>query len=370
MKAQAAICYQAHSPLTIEDVTLRDNLNPNEVLVRLVASGICHTDLLVRDAPQDGPFMPKPAIAGHEGAGVVERVGSAVTGLSPGDSVIMSYAYDGSCPSCKANLNPYCDNYMQLNLVGTDTAGTHTHTTIQGPASVMHQQASFSTYTITTDNNLHRVPENLPLKALGPVGCGFMTGTGAVLNVLRPEPGSSLIVFGLGAVGLAALCAAKKSRCDTIIGVDLHQNRRELARELGATHVIDPGKGDTIEQLMAEFPDGVNYAFEATGIPAVMSQAIDALAVNGHCVLVGGVPDPEAKAEFRPFNLLMNRHIQGARMGHTDPQKTVGAVLEMVADGTLPIEKLITYYDFADINKAIEDSEKGDVIKPVVVMPE
>lgn len=370
MKVQAAVSYSPNEPLVIEEVILRDILNPHEVLVRVIASGVCHTDILVRDAPPDNPLMPHPSIPGHEGVGIVERTGSAVTDFSPGDRVIMSYDYDGTCKACSKGLNPYCENYLDLNLVGKDSVGSHVHMTKAGPASILHQQSSFTTHTICTDRNLFKVIEDIPLLSLGPIGCGFMTGVGGIKNVLQPQPDSSIAIFGLGAVGMAALCMAKKSGCTTIIGIDLHQNRLDLAIELGATHVVDASQGEVIEKILALYPGGVNHVLEATGVPAVMSQASEVLSEGGHCLLCGGVSDPTEKAEFSPFSILSNRHIHGCRMGHSHPKETIGTVLSMIADGSFPIHKLINYYEFEDVNQAIEDSEKGYVIKPVLIMPD
>jgi len=369
MKVAAAVCYEPNAPLQLEEVTLREELQAHEVLVRVVASGVCHTDILARDVSADIPLMPRPSILGHEGSGIVDRIGSSVSAVSPGDHVIMSYHYDGDCSACAKGLNPYCTNYQEYNLVGTSASGLPVHTTRRGPASIFHQQSSFASYTICTDHNLHKVDTTYPLEKLGPLGCGFLTGAGGVINALQPEPGSSIVLFGLGAVGLSALAMARKRGCGRIIGIDLHKNRLKLALEMGATDVIDARSEDAVARVLELLPAGADYVFEATGITTVISNASEVLGVGGYCLLCGGVSDPNAKSEFTPMTFLSNRHIHGTRMGHRDPDKTIKAVLSLVHEGYLPLDRLIRIYELKEINRAIADAESGEVIKPVILMP-
>lgn len=372
MKITAAISHQPNQPFSIEEVELKDTLLPNEVLVEIVATGICHTDMAMRDLPVDHVQMPKPSVLGHEGAGIVQRIGSAVTKLQPGDHVILSFHYDGSCPNCQKGLYPYCDDYFKFNLSGLRQDGS---TTIESPVhgeihGSMHHQSSFATYSLATENSAIKVPKDMPLEYLGPLGCGFLTGAGGVLNVLKPHAGSSFVMFGTGSLGCAALVMARLADCGTIIAVDLHDNRLELAKTIGATHTVNAGRENPVKAINAIVPGGVDYTFEATGVAEVMTHAIKVLGNGGHCLLGGYVPDPRKKAEITPLFFTQNRRVTGALMGHSDSSATILKLVDYVKDGVFPIKELVTFYDFADINQAIEDSEKGKTIKAIVRMPQ
>lgn len=368
MKITAAISHQPNQPLSIEEVELKDTLLPNEVLVKNIATGVCHSDIAFRDLPVNYVQMPKPSVLGHEGAGIVERVGSDVTQLQPGDHVILSFHYDGTCPNCRKGLYPYCDDYLRFNLSGLRQDGT---TTIESPVhgkihGSLHQQSSFATYSVATENNAVKVPKDLPLEYLGPLGCGFLTGAGGVLNVLNPHAGSSFVMFGTGSLGFAGLLMAKLAGCTTIIAVDLHDNRLKLAETFGATHTINASREDAVKAINAIAPGGVDFSFEAVGVAEVMTQAIKVIGTGGHCLLAGYVPDPKIKAEITPLFFAMNRRVSGALMGHSDSSDTILKLANYVKDGTFPIKELVTFYDFNDINQAIEDSIKGKTIKPIV----
>jgi aryl-alcohol dehydrogenase len=220
------------------------------------------------------------------------------------------------------------------------------------------------------DRNAVVVPKDMKLELLGPVGCGFLTGAGAVRNRLKPHPGSSFAVFDIGAVGFAAIHWAKRMGCEKIVAIDLHQPRLDLATRFGATHTINASEtNDTRAALMAVCRRGVDYAFEATGSAAVMGTAIDSLAHGGTCALAGMVFDTTRKAEFTPGWLMTNKTVTGVMMGHADVPETMAELIAHVRSGAFPIELLVAMYDFADINRAIEDSLSGKAIKPIVRMP-
>jgi aryl-alcohol dehydrogenase len=372
MKIQAALSLQSRQPLQIEEVELNDVLGPHEILVKNVASGICHSDISMRDAPAGIPLMAKPAVLGHEGSGIVQRVGSAVTTLQPGDHVVMSFHYDGSCPNCQQRMHPYCTDFLANNLMGKRLDGSRAITSPhhQNIAASYHQQSSFATYSIATDHNAVKVPNDLPLELLGPLGCGFLTGAGAVCNRIKPKPGSSFAMFGVGALGFAAIHMAKKAGCSTIIAIDLHESRLQLAREFGATHTINASEVDnTVKALNRICRGGVDYAYEASGSARVMSQAIDSIAPGGTCILSGVVLDPAQKVEFAPAKFMLNKTVGGVLMGHADMPGTIAALIDAVRSGEFPLQKLVKMYEFADINQAMADSERGLAIKAIVRMP-
>lgn len=372
MKILAALALEPGQPLHIEEIDLNDELGPHEILVRNVASGVCHSDISMRDAPAGMPMMAKPAVLGHEGSGIVQRVGNAVTTLQPGDHVVMSFHYDGTCPNCQQNLHPYCDNFVRNNVMGKRVDGSRSfsspqHATIAGS---YHQQSSFATYSIATDHNAIKVPNDLPLELLGPLGCGFLTGAGAVCNRIKPKPGSSFAMFGVGALGFAAIFMAKQAGCSTIIAIDLHESRLQLAKAFGATHTINASEvSDTVKAVHEICKRGVDNAFEASGSARVMSQAIESIASGGTCILSGVVLDPTQRVQFAPSQFMMNKTIGGILMGHADTPGTIQKLVDAVRSGEFPIEKLVTMYDFADINQAMADSERGLSIKSIVRMP-
>src|SRR5438309_488089 len=233
----AAVVKAKGEPFKIEQVQL-DEPRADEVLVKVVGTGVCHTDLICRD--QWYP-VPLPAVLGHEGSGVVEAVGSAVTKVQPGDHVVLSFVSCGECVACKEGAPAYCGGLYDLNFSGLRPDKT---TALSSGGSPVHGhffgQSSFATYALAYERNVVKVDRTAPLELLGPLGCGIQTGAGAVLNSLHPDAGSSIVVFGVGSVGLAAVMAAHVAGCTTIVAVDLKPSRLEAAKRVGATHVIDP----------------------------------------------------------------------------------------------------------------------------------
>ena len=237
MQAQAAVMPERHGRWRIDTLEVAEP-GPQEVLVRVVASGICQTDVHARD----GFFpIPYPAVFGHEGAGVVERVGRAVTTLQPGDHVLMANPSCGACPECLAGFETYCSNAPMLKQSGYRADGTSLSFR-QGQEPIygsFFQQSSFASLTLATARNTIRVPDEVPLDILAAFPCGVNTGAGAVMHVLKPQPGDSYVAFGTGTVGCAGLLAAKLAGCDPIIAVDVFDERLTLARSLGATHTVN-----------------------------------------------------------------------------------------------------------------------------------
>lgn len=369
MKITAAVARETCAPLSLEEVNLDDELGPHEVLVKNVATGICHTDIGLRDAPADTFMGRKPYVYGHEGAGIVEKIGASVTNVKPGDPVVMIYYSDGTCRNCELGQEAYCDQFLARNFSGTRIDGRHALHSADGEpiAACHHQQSSFATYSIATDRNVIVAPADLPLELLGPLGCGFLTGAGAVRNRMQPRAGTSFAMFGMGALGFAAIHMARKAGCSTIIAIDLHEERLELAKAFGATHVIKASKDrDTVADVRAICPDGVNYSIEAAGSVRVMDQAFQALAKRGTCLIAGIDSNPAARLDIGPGHMTSGRTVGGVLLGDGDP---VGIVLELMDDirnGSFPIDKLVRIYDFADVNEAIEDALRGDVIKPIL----
>ena len=362
MEVQAAVIFEKSGKFKLEKLDL-DDPKENEILVRIVGAGICHTDLAGRD--QHLP-IPLPSVFGHEGAGVVEKVGSRVSKVEPGDHVALSWMCCGSCPSCKAGNDPYCENFLSLNFSGARPDGT---TTLRKGDQVIHGsffgQSSFADFALADERNVVKVPKDAPLEILGPLGCGIQTGSGAVMNTLHAKPGSSIAVFGVGPVGMSAVLAAVVCGCTTIIAVDIHPDRLSMAKELGATHVINAGEIDPVKAIMELTGGGPNYSLECVGNPAVFRQAVDVLPLLGVCGLLGVVaPGTEVSLNM---DLIMNgRTVRGIIEGDAIPDLFIPKLIELYKQGRFPFDRMITFYPFEEINKAIEDMENGRVIKPVL----
>jgi aryl-alcohol dehydrogenase len=365
VQVTAAVARTNGAPFTIEQLEL-DALRHNEVRVRMVATGICHTDTLVRDGIYPTPL---PAVLGHEGAGVVEEVGDSVVSVVPGDHVVLAAAYCGHCRRCRNGQMAYCENLMAADFGGRRLDGATSLSKDGEPiSSHFFGQSSFSTYANVVEESVVRVDKDVPLEHLGPLGCGINTGAGTVLNELQPEIGSSLVVFGTGAVGCAAVMAARVADCATIVAIDIHDSRLELARELGATHVINSKTENVSERLREITADaGVDYVVDTTGIPALLRQAADALGVRGTVALVGAAkPGTEVSFEIGS-SLVKGWTFKTVVQGSSVPQVFIPRLIQLWRDGRFSFEKLVNDYALEDINQGFEDSKSGKTIKPVII---
>jgi len=365
MKVQAAVTRAKRSDMSIETLTLDEPRN-DEILVRLVATGVCHTDIAMRD--QAFP-VPQPIVLGHEGAGIVERVGQGVTKVSSGDHVLMTFNSCGHCASCHHDAPTYCHEFFGYNFGGSRPDGS---SPLSKDREVIHGnffgQSSFATHAICHEMNIIKVRPDLPLEGLAPLACGVQTGAGAVINVLRPGPGNSLAVFGTGSVGLSAIMAARLTGVTTIIGVDLNDNRLALARQLGATHTIN-AKDDVGEAISMLTGVGVDFSFETTANAKVIRQAIDCLAPRGTCGIVGA-SNVGTEVTFDELHIMTGgRSIRGIVEGDSHYNVFIPTLIDLFAQGRFPFDKLITFYPFERINDAIRDSETGTAIKPVLRFP-
>jgi aryl-alcohol dehydrogenase len=353
VRIRAALVPEKGAPFRLEDLELADP-GADELIVRVVACGVCQTDVHGRD---DYFGIPFPCVFGHEGAGLVESVGKGVTGFARGDRVVMVSPSCGTCKACRLQLPGYCASARSIKFGGRLRDGRVPLR--QGDAAVhgaFFQQSSFATHAIATEGNVVKLPDALPFEAAAALACGVNTGAGAVLNALRPKPGSSIAVFGAGAVGLAAVMAARIAGCSAILAVDFHDNRLALARELGATHAI---------HASAALPMAVDASVEAAGNPAALRAAVDCLAPLGVCCLVGSArPGVEAKLEMA--RLQHGRTVRGCIQGDAPPQAFFPRLFEHWAAGRLPVERLVSLYDWRDINRAVADAQSGRAVKPVL----
>jgi aryl-alcohol dehydrogenase len=363
MEIKAAVVFETGGDFSIEQLEMSEP-NDDEVLVRIVGAGICHTDLGARDGHL--PIPPPPSVFGHEGAGVVEQVGARVTKVKPGDHVVLGWDYCGVCASCKAGKELYCLNFFLHNFHGARPDGT---TTLRKGDQVIHGsffcQSSFANFALANERNVVKVREDIPLDVLAPMGCGVMTGAGAVMNSLQPRPGASIAVFGVGPVGMSAILGAVVCGCTTIIAVDINADRLEMAKELGATHTVNAGEVDPVETILDITGGGAEFSLECVGNPRVLRQAVDVLPRLGVCGLLGVVP-PGTEVSL-DMDLIMNgRTVTGILGGDAVPDLFIPRLIELYSQGRFPFDRLITFYPFDDINQAVEDMEQGRVIKPVL----
>lgn len=365
---RAAVCREGASAFSIETATL-EAPRENEILVRMVGAGVCHTDMAVRDRQIP---VPLPLVLGHEGSGIVEAIGSGVTSVAVGDAVVLSFASCGTCPNCADRAPAYCYSFGLHNFSGGRPDGSVAIGSDQGPIhSHFFGQSSFATYAIATQGNVVKVPvsaKNVALELLGPLGCGLQTGAGAVLNSMAVKAGRSIVIFGAGAVGLSAVMAAKIAGANPIVAIDLHDNRLALAKELGATHTVK-GDRDISAALREICPEGLNYAFDTTGLGKLIELAFDLLAPRGTLGLVGA-SDADAMLHFNETALMGGgKRVMGILEGDSDPHVFIPELIEHFIAGRFPFDRLIQTFPFEDINAAFAASEAGQVIKPVLIMP-
>jgi len=360
-RAIAAVAIEGSPDFEFREVRL-DELRPDEICVRITATGVCRTDAEARH------LTPLPAVFGHEGVGIVERTGKAVTRVKPGDRVALTYPYCGACPNCGAAREYHCDSNLPLSFSGRRGDGSATLFLDDNPVSgAFFQQSSFATRAIATERNATRITDkDVPDWVLAGMTCGIMTGAGAVANVFDLQPGQSLAVFGAGAVGLSALLAARVLHCETVVVIDPHQNRRELAAAWGA-HALNAGaSGTDIRSLAAA---GFDAVLDTTGQESVWRMVPGILRTGGQ---FGAVTTPEPAdswalpiAPFFERFATLRMIIQGASRA----AEMLPRMIAWRAEGRFPVDQLISRFPFAEINSAFAESAAGRAIKPVLEMP-
>ena len=360
MKIHAAVLRDGAAPYAIEEVELAEP-GPGEVRVRIVGSGMCHTDVLARSG-----MAALPMITGHEGSGVIDAVGDGVSTLSVGDHVVLSFVSCGTCENCAKGQRAYCETFLPRNLTGRNLDGSTSVRDADGNeiASRWFGQSSLATHCIASTRNAVKVDSDLPIELFGPLGCGIQTGAGSILLAMRVQAGTSLVVFGSGAVGLAAVMAGVVAGATTIIAVDLHESRLALASELGATHVLrgdDPGLVGQVHDITG---GGAHYSFDTTGIPSVMQSAVACLRMTGVCGYVGV---QTGNIEFDGF-ALVGKTVMGILEGSADPHRFIPQLIDLWRTGRFPFDRLITTYRLDEVNEAEQSSLSGGAIKPVFML--
>ena len=370
MRIQAAVARAPHADLSLETLEL-DAPRADEIVVRIVATGLCHTDIAMRN--QTYP-VPQPIVLGHEGAGVVVAIGAAVSKVAVGDHVVMSFDSCGSCASCRGQQPNYCADFFNRNFAGRRADGSLT-LRCDSPAGAVHGsffgQSSFASHALCRERNVVRVPQEAPLELLGPLACGLQTGAGAVINSFRLRPGQTIAVFGAGSVGLAAVMAASLAGATCIIVIDPQAPRRDMALSLGAHHALDPldPAADVVAALLAILPDGVDFSFDSTGSGRVARQAVEVLAHRGTCGIVGAsAPGEEVSLDLTHI-MTAGRSLRGIVEGDARPDEFIPTLIELHRQGRFPFDRLVRFYPLSAINEAIADSEAGRTIKAILRMP-
>lgn len=358
--------YERSRPLELEQLTLAPP-GPDEVLVRVGAAGLCHSDLSVVDGVRPRPV---PMVLGHEAAGIVEAVGADVAHVAVGDNVVFAFVPAcGSCVPCLSGRPALCERGAVANSDGTLLSGRRPFTRADGSPVNHHLGVSaFAELTVAAAASVVRVPDDLPSEQAALFGCALLTGVGAVVNTARSEPGSTALVVGLGGVGLAAVMGARLAGCERVVAVDLDPAKGDLALELGATDVVLSGH-DAAEQVRELTRGGVDYAFEAAGHPAALALAYNATRRGGMTVGIG-LPHPEQRFELPALSLVAEeRRLVGSYMGSAVPRRDIPRYVQLFRGGRLPVDRLAGHrHPLARVNEAMDALANGAVARQLIVM--
>ncbi len=367
MDVRAAVAHKAGEPLSIETVQL-DGPREGEVLVEIKATGLCHTDEFTRSgADPEGIF---PAILGHEGAGVVVDCGAGVSSLKKGDHVIPLYTPE--CRECEYCLNPktnLCQKVRATQGQGLMPDGSSRFS--MGKDKIFHYMgtSTFANYTVVPEIALAKVREDAPFDKICYIGCGVTTGIGAVINTAKVEPGSNVVVFGLGGIGLNVIQGARLAGANMIVGVDLNPKRKAIAEKFGMTHFVNPKEveGDLVPYIVDLTKGGADYSFECIGNVEVMRQALECAHKGwGESIIIGVAP-AGAEISTRPFQLVTGRSWRGTAFGGARGRTDVPKIVDWYMDGKINIDDLITHtMPLDDINKGFDLMHKGESIRGVV----
>jgi aryl-alcohol dehydrogenase len=362
MQVQAAVCYEKSAPFKIKTLNL-DGLGP-DVLVKIVGSGLCHTDLAARDG---AVHVPKSCVLGHEGSGIVEVVGDNVAKVRPGDHVVLTYAFRAQCRACESGHPDYCEKFVPLNF--TDGRSGEPGTFYDGENELHSHffgQSSFANFTVSHQHNVIKVRQHAPLELLSVLGCGIQTGAGTVINALKARPGESIVVIGVGPVGLGAILAAQVWGCTTIIAAHVLNSRLETALELRATHAIKmSSESSAANQILSIMAGGVDYALDTSGRVENCRAGLDALGTSGKLAFVG-VPKNENPIEADMFKMLLKgQSMMDVVEGDSVPEVFIPRLIDLYLAGKFPFDRMITKYSFNQINQAIEDQKQEKMVKVV-----
>lgn len=364
MRSGAATPYADSQPIEIRDLELSAP-GRGEVVVRIRAAGLCHSDLSVIDGSRPRPL---PMVLGHEAAGEVTSIGAGVSGLKPGDRVVLAFVPScGQCGPCAGGRAALCEPGAAANAAGTLLSGERRWSHESGDVHHHHLGVSaFAEQVVISERSAVRIPDELDFATAAVFGCAALTGVGAALNAARIEPGESVAVFGLGGVGLSALLGARLAGCGELVAVDPVRAKRDLALELGATHTLDGAPG-TAEQIRELIPGGVAKAIETAGNANVLRAAYDSTGRGGTTVTVG-LPDPAQMLEIPAVSLTAEERIlRGSYLGSANPAEMLPRLFGYWAEGRLPLERLISHrMRLADINEGFDRLSAGTAVRQII----
>ncbi|EXJ92819.1 hypothetical protein A1O3_01373 [Capronia epimyces CBS 606.96] len=372
MITEALVVSKPGAPFRYQKVELDETLRADEVAVRIKASGVCRTDLnFAKEASVPELF---PAVLGHEGAGIVERIGSAVTKVSPGDHVIVCYSCCGECKYCLRKESSYCDLWFKYNLGVGRLDGSKTFSSATDGRRITSHffgQSSFARDILVSENGLVRVEKHIPFEILAPLACGVMTGAGAMLNVVNPTHDMTVVVVGVGAVGLSAIMALKLLEYPPrkIIAVDIVASRLEMARSFGATHGVNSKvRPDLMAVLMAiTHGRGVDGAIDTTGRPEIVTALIHSAARKGKVVTVG-MGELSTEVSHNIFEMVQaGCSYIGCNQGDCYPQEFSPELLTAWQLGKFPYDRLIRTYPAKEMEQAAKDMRSGKTVKAVLL---
>ncbi|KAI9368129.1 chaperonin 10-like protein [Aspergillus egyptiacus] len=373
---KAYVVEEKGGPFVLKDVIL-DTVGPDELLVEIKYAGVCHTDLVVQSGGM--PIGAYPAVLGHEGAGIIRAVGAGVKNksLRPGQQVFLSFRTCQECDACvgAAGNCGACAHMTEYNFVRGRLDGSRPSPIRYADGRPIHGQffgqSAFSRMAVVSERSVVSLGEGgleeREMGVLAPLGCGYLTGAATVLNVLKPAKGASLAVLGMGAVGNAALLAARAIGMTEVMAVDIVEGKLQLARELGATYTVNTAQGPgLVESIRGIFPQGVDYIVDTTAVQSVMQASLGALAHGGTLALVGAMP-PETKLELNALDVLTGcKKIMGVIEGYSNPQQFIPTIVQWYKEGKFAIDKVVKVYPAAKLDEALADLKAGKVIKPVL----
>ena len=368
MKTRAAVAFEQKRPLEIVEVDL-EGPKPGEVLVEIMATGICHTDAYTLDGlDSEGLF---PSILGHEGAGIVREIGAGVTSVSPGDHVIPLYTPEcRQCKSCLSGKTNLCTAIRQTQGKGLMPDGT-TRFSYKGQPIYHYMGCStFANFTVLPEISVAKIRKDAPFQSSCYIGCGVTTGIGAVVKTAKVEPGANVIVFGLGGIGLNVIQGARLAGADKIIGVDINDAKEDWGRRFGMTHFVNPAKvtDDLVANLVTLTDGGADYTFDCTGNTQVMRQALEACHRGWGTSIVIGVAEAGKEISTRPFQLVTGRNWRGSAFGGAKGRTDVPKIVDWYMSGKIEIDPMITHVlTLDDINKGFALMHAGESIRSVVI---
>ena len=367
IKSRAAVAFEANKPLEIVEVDLAPP-KEGEVLVKIVATGVCHTDAYtLSGADPEGLF---PTILGHEGGGIVEAVGPGVTGLEVGDHVIPLYTAEcGKCKFCTSGKTNLCGAVRETQGKGVMPDGTSRFSYKGQPLYHYMGCSTFSEYTVLPEISLAKIPKEAPLDKVCLLGCGVTTGIGAVLNTAKVEEGATVAIFGLGGIGLAAIIGATMAKAGRIIAIDINPGKFDIAKQLGATDVVNPKDYDKpIQEVIVEMTDGgVDYSFECVGNVQLMRSALECCHKGWGESIIIGVAGAGEEISTRPFQLVTGRVWKGSAFGGVKGRTELPGYVEKAKTGEIPLDVFITHdMKFEQINDAFDLMHEGKSIRSVI----